>query len=251
MVGDGVFFQHAGNLRPDGAWRLGRHKHSFHELIVVLRGTHVVDISRRLLRSRPGDVLYYPAGVSHEEWSEGNASFEISFISFKGGRIPDDAGLRVADARSRIRQLVGWLLEERMAYHAEAAELRNRFTAAVVAEFVRCAKGERHGVVDRVRGYIVENLSRRIDLRGLARVGGMSKFHFVRTYRRLTGRTPMAEVRAIRLEAARDLLLTTNMPLKQIAPRVGFQSEYHLSRIFHRHFGLSARQVRTRVSSEG
>jgi AraC-like DNA-binding protein/mannose-6-phosphate isomerase-like protein (cupin superfamily) len=248
-MADSVHFQHAGRLRPGAPWRLARHKHPFHELIVILRGTHVVDIGKERLTSRPGDVLYYPRGVSHAERSEGATAFELSFISFKGGGIPADAPLRVADARSRIRQLVEWLLDERGAYHAGAEDLRNRFTAAVVAEFVRCASGGEHGVVQRVRGYIEENLNRHIDLRRLAGVAGVSKYHFIRMYRGLTGRTPMADVRAMRLEAARDLLLTTNMPLKQIAPRVGFQSEYHLSRIFRKHFGLSARQVRTRVSA--
>jgi transcriptional regulator GlxA family with amidase domain len=57
----------------------------------------------------------------------------------------------------------------------------------------------------------------------------------------------MEDVRMIRLEAARNLLLTTNLPLKAIAPRVGLGSEYHLSRLLRRHFDLGARELRRRV----
>jgi transcriptional regulator GlxA family with amidase domain len=72
----------------------------------------------------------------------------------------------------------------------------------------------------------------------------MSKFHFSRRYRQLTGLTPMEDLRQLRLEAARDLLLTTDLPLKAIAPRTGLGDEYHLSRLFRRAFGIAPGELR-------
>jgi AraC family transcriptional regulator len=78
----------------------------------------------------------------------------------------------------------------------------------------------------------------------LAHVAGLSKFHFIRAYTAQAGLTPMADVRAIRLDAARHLILTTDLPLKVIAPQVGLASEFHLSRLFTAHFGAGVRQLR-------
>jgi transcriptional regulator GlxA family with amidase domain len=70
----------------------------------------------------------------------------------------------------------------------------------------------------------------------LARKAGMSKYHFVRLYKKLSGRTPMNDVRMIRVEAARDLIITTDLPLKTIATRVGLGNEYYLCRVFRQAF---------------
>jgi len=74
----------------------------------------------------------------------------------------------------------------------------------------------------------------------------MSKFAFVRKFRRLRGRTPMEELRLLRLDRARTLLLTTSLPVKAIAPEVGIGDEYQLSKLFRRHFNLAPSQLRTR-----
>jgi transcriptional regulator GlxA family with amidase domain len=59
----------------------------------------------------------------------------------------------------------------------------------------------------------------------------------------------MDHARLIRLEAARELLLKTNLPLKAIAPKVGFASEFHLSRLLRTRLGIGARQIRARQSA--
>ena len=66
----------------------------------------------------------------------------------------------------------------------------------------------------------------------------VSKYHFLRTYKVLTGRTPMEDVRIIRANAARTLILSTALPLKDIAPRTGLGNEYAMSRIFRHYFNM-------------
>jgi len=67
----------------------------------------------------------------------------------------------------------------------------------------------------------------------------------LREYERLCGLTPMADVRRIRLQQARNYILTSNDPLKVIATRVGLVSENHLSRLLKETFGLGVRQMRS------
>ena len=93
-------------------------------------------------------------------------------------------------------------------------------------------------MVDMTRAVIRKQIAATLSLAELARQVGMSKYHFVRKFKRLAGRTPMAETRALRADYARDLLLTTDLPLKEIAVKTGLGDEYALSRIFRIHFGL-------------
>jgi transcriptional regulator GlxA family with amidase domain len=102
-------------------------------------------------------------------------------------------------------------------------------------------------MVRTVLAFIREHLSEHFTLDDLAAQAKMSKFYFARAYRSLTGLSPMDHARLIRLEAARELLLSTNLPLKSIAPQVGFASEFHLSRLLRTRLGVGARQIRSRA----
>ena len=101
-------------------------------------------------------------------------------------------------------------------------------------------------MVARVRQYVHDHIAEHVTLAALARQAGLSKFHFLRTYRALAGCTPMDDVRAIRAEYARELILTTNQALKEIAPRAGFSNEYTLSRIFRRRYNMPPGRIRRR-----
>ena len=63
----------------------------------------------------------------------------------------------------------------------------------------------------------------------------------------------MQDVRELRLELARNLILTTNEPLKVIAPQAGLGDEYHMSRAFRRYLGMPPGQLRrgTRAAARG
>ncbi|WP_236515249.1 helix-turn-helix transcriptional regulator [Sandaracinus amylolyticus] len=71
-----------------------------------------------------------------------------------------------------------------------------------------------------------------ISLEELARLAGVSRFHFTRQFKRATGETPMAYVRRLRVERAKELLLATDMSLADIAAHVGFADQSHFTRVF-------------------
>jgi transcriptional regulator GlxA family with amidase domain len=68
----------------------------------------------------------------------------------------------------------------------------------------------------------------------LARRAGLSAFHFIRTFRSAYGQTPHQYLRARRIERARDLLITTPMPITEVCVQVGFQSLGSFSSLFRR-----------------
>jgi hypothetical protein len=59
-----------------------------------------------------------------------------------------------------------------------------------------------------------------------------------------TGRTPIEDLRAIRIDHARTLVLGTNLTLKDTAPFAGLGNEYSRSRSFRRAPGSSFRSLR-------
>jgi AraC-like DNA-binding protein len=106
-----------------------------------------------------------------------------------------------------------------------------------------------HEILGRVRQYVGDRLKERITLDDLADLAGMSRFHFVREFRRISGVSPMKFVCAARIDSAKTLLLRGDMPLRAIAPLVGFGDDRQLRRAFRRTTGISAGRFRMLAKS--
>jgi AraC family transcriptional regulator len=81
-------------------------------------------------------------------------------------------------------------------------------------------------------------------LSDLARQANMSPYHFLRTFKLVTGITPHQWLLRARLRAAAQRLATSRAPITAIALDVGFDDLSNFVRSFHAEFGRSPRQYR-------
>ena len=84
----------------------------------------------------------------------------------------------------------------------------------------------------------------------LARHAGTSLRALDRIVRDHVGEAPMRYYRKVRLQAARNALFYSDVPIHEVARSCGFSSPEILSRSFRAHFGLSPSAFRARFSSE-
>jgi transcriptional regulator GlxA family with amidase domain len=98
--------------------------------------------------------------------------------------------------------------------------------------------------VVRAQRHALEHLQEALSVENLADVAGMSVRHFARVFARDIGMTPMAFVHNARLDHARGLLETTELPLKTVAYRSGFRNERCMRMQFCDRLGLSPAQYR-------
>jgi transcriptional regulator GlxA family with amidase domain len=99
-----------------------------------------------------------------------------------------------------------------------------------------------------LHAWIEDNLADSLSLRRLAARAGMSERSFGRHYRAQTGMTPGRSVERLRVEAARQLLLDTRLPMKRLATRCGFGSEETMRRAFLRVQGVGPKDYRDRFN---
>ena len=86
-----------------------------------------------------------------------------------------------------------------------------------------------------VRGDLHEELS----LRQLAHLTSLSSFHFAHVFKQTTGLAPHRYVLTQRIALAKTLLEGTRIPLTEIAFRVGFPSQAHLTVMFRKFVGCT------------
>lgn len=100
--------------------------------------------------------------------------------------------------------------------------------------------------IDAIRDRYEEPLS----LDDLARSAMISKFHFLRTFRRVTGVTPGRYLSAVRIHEAKHLLSTTTLSVAEISVQVGYGSLGTFTRRFTECVGLSPTAYRRVAQGE-
>jgi AraC family transcriptional regulator len=77
-----------------------------------------------------------------------------------------------------------------------------------------------------------EGLGSKVTLAHLAAECGLSVAHFARAFKQTTGRTPHRWLVEQRVEHAKRLLVTSALPLAEIAAICGFADQSHFTRVF-------------------
>lgn len=105
----------------------------------------------------------------------------------------------------------------------------------------------RRAAVERVIKVMRERLDEPLSLNDLARVAYISPYHFNRVFHQVTGLTPKRFLYALRLDAAKRLLLTTTISVTDVCYEVGYNSLGTFTTRFTQLVGLSPCHLRELV----
>jgi transcriptional regulator GlxA family with amidase domain len=98
--------------------------------------------------------------------------------------------------------------------------------------------------IHRASAWFVEHLADSISVVDAANFVSMSERNFVRQFKRETGQTPHDFLLNLRLEAVRQQLTETDLPIDKIARRCGLFSGEHVAKLFRKHMWTSPTEYR-------
>jgi AraC-like DNA-binding protein len=227
-----------------------------HLLHITLAGEVQQSAGGLTERFRSGDVVWY-----HEaEPVEGEilrAPWRFITISFTAPGLSPPAGdQRVRRCGPQTIPLARQLLEIWRNLQRPALERSLLCTARLadlLLDFAPLAELPTPGVIYPVHArehwWHAEKLLRlrlddTIDLEEIARLAGMSKRTTNRACKMATGMTPVQRLRELRMTHTRGLLQHTDLPVTEIAFRVGYARVQEFSRDFKKHYGQTPRETR-------
>lgn len=93
-----------------------------------------------------------------------------------------------------------------------------------------------------VTDYINAHLHEELKLTEIAAIAQISPYHFLRLFKQSIGVTPHKYILHSRIDKAKYLLQSSDLSIADIALRVGFCDQSHLTRCFKRILGLTPKQ---------
>ena len=73
---------------------------------------------------------------------------------------------------------------------------------------------------------------------------GLNAAYFSKTFKKVTGESPISFYTKIKLKKVQSLLITTDLSLTEIADTTGFNDSFYLSRVFSRYLNCSPSEFR-------
>jgi AraC family transcriptional regulator len=104
--------------------------------------------------------------------------------------------------------------------------------------------------VERVNDYMERRLSEGVRLADMARITGLSPYHFLRAFKGATGCTPHQWFTNKRIDRAKELMMESQRSLTSIAFELGFSSPGHFSSTFRRAAGVAPTDWRRNFTAQ-
>lgn len=106
-----------------------------------------------------------------------------------------------------------------------------------------------YNAISKIDNFIDNHINMQISIDELAGLVNLSKFHFLREFKRMIGNTPYQYVLLRRIERAKKYLENQHTTIIEIATQLGFADQSHFSRLFKSNTGLTPAEYRDRFKS--
>jgi AraC-like DNA-binding protein len=253
LVTDAGYFPHAaahGRVRPHGA------RESI--VMVCTAGAGLVSVGGVEHPAVAGDAIVLPAGRPHRYVADLADPWSIWWMHVSGSDSHELVAAVVGDGASVLPLRDAGSAAAAMESVVGALERDDTtpslYTAAgaawsMLAQLAAERRGGPAPDLDRMRviqDLIRADLAAPFTVPGLARRAGLSASHFSALFRRATGLAVMEYVKRLRSARARELLMTTDLTVAEVAERVGYSDPFYFSRQFHAVNGTSPSAFRAR-----
>lgn len=107
---------------------------------------------------------------------------------------------------------------------AASAQLTQLLAYCIQSVTGQQEEGSMPEVVQRIRSYLLEHYGENIRLDTLSQEFSVSKYHLQRVFKKYIGQSPLEFLTGVRMTRAKELLRTTDMPVGDIAYKVGLEN---------------------------
>lgn len=240
-----IVLNYAARAKHAKNWVVATHYHPWFEFNYVSKGSLYTTINGKEFYIEAGQAYIIPPGVphSHRHNNTGDDGICIRFSlnSTAKNRITDvlsvpraypfDVGLKMklyGGILSTQAEFAAWLMQLFELWNEKepkAEIMQNTFAAQVIL-------------------YLEEYYRTKIKVADISRAMNTSYRTLARKFASETGMSVLDKLTEIRLDKAKQLLISTKLPIYDIAVKVGYENEFYFSKIFKDKINCSPKDYR-------
>jgi AraC-like DNA-binding protein len=204
-------------------------------------------------------VFCLPQGVAHSYGADSSDPWTIYWVHYSGALSSNYNQFFAADntvvqvgIQPRLRADFEALFSLRKAGYSSvefvhgACQLKQMLSYIAVLVKRSLSRQGRFNLDD-IEELMTMHIESSLDLESLAAQAQLSKYHFSRKFKQLTGHSPIQHFLHLKIQHACLLLDTSENSIKQIADEVGYGDAYYFSRLFKQVMGVSPSGYRRKL----
>ena len=244
------------------------HDHDFAEVTFILSGKGKYYVEGTTYDVSAGDIIMCNPSVKHHNIvvneKEPTVEAFVGFTNFQFKNMPPNSivfrdGSYIMHSSTELKQemskIIWDMVEEQEACHVGKYFMLKSYLMRMLLLIYREIAGEeskdnqagcnfesynKNYVVKKIVTYLNENYASKISLDQIARNMYLSPVYISKIFKEETGESPINYLIKIRLEKARDILVSGEAgSIKHIANSVGYDDVYHFSKLFKKYYGIS------------
>ena len=241
-------------------WRHGRILHEF-QIIYITRGHGYFQSKQTGKKSiQEGTLMILFPGVWHRYMPDSKTGWREHWVSFNGMQpdklnkhdilSPERAVINIGLDETIIKlyqQILELIESERVGFRENIIALTYQIIAQIIAteKYKKFGGKEIETIIQNAKSMMIDRVDKQIQFKSLAEELGVGYSWFRRMFKHYTGLAPIQYFLQLKLNKARDLLLSTSLSVKEIAVITGFESQYYFSKFFKQRTGMSPIQMRS------
>lgn len=201
---------------------------------------------------KAGQLLLLPAGLSHAYRADTDTPWSIYWTHFSGsesarcmdilGLAPNQFVLTLDNWRSLLPNVTDLLNLQHQRWQRQRAVRAATLLQSLFAQLPDLAtQAQQTQDFDllALERFMQDNSHRNLDLADFARVAGLSRFHFAKKFKTVTGTSPMRYFNELKIKLACQQLDSSTDTVRTIAQSLGFDDPYYFSRLFKKVMGIA------------
>ena len=234
------------------------HFHDHYEIYFLTKGSVRYFIEDRVFDLDAGDVVLIPPHAIHKTATLKNKGSERIVIAFKNEFIVYPQNDRLFSC-FEIMYFKAPPIRELVEKAEKEFNYKDRYSEDLIAGYIReiliklkrltditnpKEYSEKESVMQNAVRFISENYNQDLSLSMIAENFAVSESHFSRQFKAFTGFGVNEYISTVRVKNAEKMLVTTRMPITDIAQRCGFNSSSYFASVFKKVRGISPGEVR-------
>ncbi|MBP1993528.1 AraC family transcriptional regulator [Paenibacillus eucommiae] len=246
------------NTKAPLTWREINFTPDYARFYFIRHGEGVIKIQNKLYYPQPGQLYLLPSSVEQSYWAVNDNTFYKywSHFTLKVGETDLFQLLKLpymveVDDTDRLEVLFERLITEYQSTELSAILKMNSLFLNILSYYLDACEqknllfySDSINRLEIVLQYIENHLSENLSLDTLAKLVHLHPNYFIHFFKSIIGLTPIQYTNKIRIEKAKQLLLTTNRTVTEIADEVGCQLIY-FSRLFKQQTGAAPSEYRS------